>query len=292
METDTIEKSFKLALFLTAGFFVLELVGGYISGSLSLLGDAGHMLRDVFALFVSLCAINIAKKAPTMRKTFGYHRLEILAALTNGILLMGMSIWIFWEAFHRIMAPRHIESTTMLGVAVIGLLVNLYVAFRLHGSHDLNVRSAYLHVLTDTLSSVAVIFASLWILLTGQIIIDSILGIAIALFILFSAFVIVRDSVYLLLDFVPRDVNVYKIIEDVEAVEGVQEVHDLHLWSLCSSVNVLDAHILTTESEAERIEEIKKEIKQQLGKYNVKHATLEFEWELCNRNHRFNRIEH
>ncbi len=287
-----IEDTLKLAIILTFIFFIVELAGGYISGSLSLMGDAGHMLRDVFALFIALSAIKIAKKDPTMTRTFGYHRLEIFAALINGLLLIGISIWICVEAYHRIMAPRPVESTVMIGVAFVGLVVNLYVTLRLHGSHDLNVRGAYLHVLTDTFSSVAVIFASFWIFLTGETIVDSILGIVIALFILFSAFSIIRDSIYVLLDFVPRNINIHELIRDMETVEGVQEVHDVHLWSLCSNVNVLDAHVFTTESDTCRMEQIKKELKRQLEKYNVKHATLEFEWSMCNRNGKINRIEH
>jgi len=292
MESNNIEKSLKIAIALTFIFFVVEVIGAIISGSLSLLGDAGHMFRDVFALFISLSAINIAKRLPTKTKTFGYHRIEILAAFLNGILLIGISGWIFWEAYQRFFAPQPIHSTTMFFVALIGLLVNLYVAVKLHGSPDLNVKSAFLHVLTDALSSVAVIFASIWILLTNQTIIDPILGIAIAVFILFFAFTIISDSIRILLEFTPKDVSFDDVIKDIQSVEGVQGVHDVHLWSLCSNINVIDAHIFTLDPDVLRIETIKKEIKKKLEKYNIKHATLEFEWEECVEDDEIKRVKH
>lgn len=292
MENNTIEKSLKIAIVLTSVFFVVEVIGGLISGSLSLLGDAGHMFRDVFALFISLGAINIAKKLPTKTKTFGYHRIEIFAAFVNGILLIGISGWIFGEAYPRFFTPKPIESTTMFIVASIGLLVNLYVAFKLHGSHDLNVRSAFMHVLTDTLSSVAVIFASVWIFFTNQTIVDPILGMAIAVLILFSASTVIRDAIRILLEFTPKDINFDDVIKYIENVKGVQGVHNVHLWSLCSNINVMDAHIFTTESNMVKIEKIKKEIKKGLEKYNIKHATLEFECEECTENGKIKKVKH
>lgn len=292
MENSDIEKSLKIAITLTFIFFIIEVIGGLISGSLSLLGDAGHMLRDVFSLFISLSAINVAKRLPTKTRTFGYHRVEIFAAFLNGILLIGISGWIVWEAYQRFFNPHPIEGATMFFVALIGLLVNLYVTFKLHGSHDLNIQSAFLHVLTDTFSSIAVIFASVWILLTNQTIIDPILSIAIAVFILFSAFMIMRDSVRILLEFTPKDIDLDDVIKDLYGVNGVQGVHDVHLWSLCSNINVLDAHIFTPECDVHKIEKMKKEIKAKLEKYNIKHATLEFECEECGENDKIRKLEH
>src|SRR3989338_9601792 len=205
MQENNVEKSLKIAIILTSVFFVVEIVGGLISGLLSLLGDAWHMFRDVFALLLSLSAINIAKNLPSRTKTFGYHRIEIFAAFVNGILLIGISLWIFWQAYQRFFAPKPIESVTMFIVALVGLLANLYVALKLHGSHDINVKSAFTHVLADALSSVAVIFASVWIFFTGQTVIDPILGSLIAALILFSAFAIIKDSIYVLLGFAPKN---------------------------------------------------------------------------------------
>src|SRR3989338_4376994 len=292
MQENNVEKSLKLAIILTSVFFVVEIVGGLISGSLSLVGDAGHMFRDVFALAVSLSAMHIAKNLPSRTKTFGYHRMEILASLVNGILLLGTSLWIFWEAYARFFEPRPIESVTMFIVALIGLLVNLYVALKLHGSHDINVKSAFTHVLADTLSSVAVIFASVWIFFTGQTVIDRIVGSLIAAFILFSAFAIIKDSIYVLLGFAPKNVKFDNVVKDIERVKGVDSIHNVHLWSLCSNINVIDAHIFTSEPSMGKIEIIKQKIKKNLEKYNIRHATLEFECEECIENHKIKKMRH
>ncbi len=281
MEGKDIERSLKVAIILTSVFFVIEVIGGLKSGSLSLLGDAGHMFRDVFALVVSFGAIKVAKKLPTKTKTFGYHRIEIFAALINGLLLLIIGGWIFYEAYQRFFSPRPIESILMFLVAFLGLLVNLYVVWKLRGTHDLNVKSAFLHVLTDTFASVAVICAAIWIFFTGQTIVDPILSIVIAFIIVFSAFMVIRDSVWILLEYAPRDVDLEEVIETINNIKGVDGVHDVHLWSLCSNINVLEAHIYTKEPDMGRIELIKREIKNQMLKYDIKHATLEFECEEC-----------
>ncbi len=281
MQNNDVEKSLKIAIVLTSVFFVVEVTGGLISGSLSLLGDAGHMFRDVFALFISLSAINIAKKLPTKTKTFGYHRIEIFAAFVNGILLVGISGWIFWEAYLRFLAPEPIESTIMFIVALIGLVVNLYVALKLHGSHDLNVRSAFLHVVTDAVSSIAVIVASVVIFFTGEVMVDSIIGAIIGVIVLYSSIGLLKESVRILLEFRPEDVDFDKIVEMIEEIDGVEGVHNVHIWSLCSHINVFDAHIYTTEPDMSRIEEVKRSIKERLEKFNIKHSTLEFECEEC-----------
>jgi len=292
MPNNNVEKSLKIAIILTSIFFVVEIIGGLISGSLSLLGDAVHMFRDVFALLISLSAINIAKKLPSKIKTFGYHRVEIFASFLNGILLFGVSGWIFWEAYQRFFTPKPIESITMFIVALIGLLVNLYVASKLHGSHDLNIKSAFVHVLADTLSSIAVIFASIWIFFTNQTIIDPIFGGVIALFILFSAFVIIKESIHVLLGFTPKNVNFDDVVKDIERVKGVKGTHNVHLWSLCSNINIIDAHIFTNEPNMAKIEGMKEKIKKNLEKYNIKHATLEFECEECVEKDKLRRMKH
>lgn len=287
-----IEGTLKIAIILTFGFFFVEVVGGIVSGSLSLLGDAGHMFRDVFALFISLTAIQIAKKLPTEEKTFGYHRIEILAAFLNGILLIGISIWIMTEAFSRIGNPQPIESTTMFGVALIGLFVNVYIARGLHGHDDVNVKGAFLHVVTDALFSVAVIIASVWIHFTGQYIVDPILGIIISIVVLASGFMVIDDSVRILLQFTPKNVKFEDVYSDITSVEGIDGVHDIHLWSLCSNVNVIDAHVLTTKTDIRETTQIRDKVKERLEKYNIKHVTLEFECDECIDPKRVKKVDH
>lgn len=275
------KKPLKFAICLTAVIFVAEAIGGIISGSLSLLGDAAHMLQDVVALMLSLGAMIIAERLPTPTKTFGYHRVEIAAAVMNGVLLIGVSAVIIWEAFARFSNPQPINSATMLVVAVIGLAANLASAFFLHGSHDLNVRSAFLHVLGDTLSSVAVIVAAVWIAFTGQTFVDPLLGLIIAVVILVSSTFILTDAFRILLQFAPKDVAVGDVIAAMEAVPGVLGVHNVHLWTLCSNINVLDAHVYCCETDPEVQDSIKCAIKQNLEKFRIGHSTLEFECREC-----------
>ncbi len=292
MDDKLIERYLKTAIILTFGYFVVEVIGGLISGSLSLLGDAGHMFRDVISLSITLSALKIAKKLPSKTKTFGYHRVEILAAFFNGSLLIVISGWIFREAFQRFQNPVPIDSTVMFFTAFIGLVVNVYVAFILRGSQDINIRSAFLHVFTDALASFAVILASIWIFFTGRTIIDPILGGVIAIFVLFSAFTILRDSLNILLEFTPKGIDLDELVETIENIEGVEGIHNIHLWSLCSNLYVMDAHIFTNISAMSDIEKIKAKIKKSLEKDNIKHSTLEFECKECVQKKKVEKMEH
>jgi len=275
------KKPLKLAIVLTALIFVAEIIGGFLSGSLSLLGDGAHMLQDVVALGLSLGAMTMAERLPTPTRTFGYHRVEIAAAVINGLLLIGVSVLIILEALARFSHPDPVNSAMMLAVALVGLMANAISAFVLHGSHDLNTRSAFLHVFGDLLSSLAVIVAALWIALTGKTIVDPLLGLAISVLILFSSFSILAESFRILLQFAPRDVAVRDVIAAMEAVPGVSGVHNVHLWTLCSNINVLDAHVYCCEEEAEARERIKEEIKHRLEPFRIGHSTLEFECREC-----------
>ncbi|WP_321506093.1 cation diffusion facilitator family transporter [uncultured Methanoregula sp.] len=275
------KRSLRWAIGLTALVCLAEIGGGLLSGSLSLLGDAAHMLQDTVALFLSLGAIIIAEQLPTPTRTFGYHRVEIGAAVANGLLLIMVSVLIITQALERFAQPRAIESTVMLGVAVIGLMANIAAACMLHGSHDLNVKSAFLHVIGDTLSSIAVIVAAVWIALTGQTLIDPVLGILIAGVIIISSFSIMREAFAILLQFAPRGIDISEIIRDMESVEGVGSVHNIHFWTLCPNINILDAHVYSCETNARHIETMRAEIKRRLEKYLIGHSTLEFECERC-----------
>jgi len=281
MHTHTAEGSLKLALILTLTFFAVELVGAWWSGSLSLLGDAWHMLRDVFSLSLSLSAVIMARRLPTKTKTFGYHRLEILAAFLNGLVLLGITVWIFLEAYDRLLDPVPIQGVVMLLVGLLGLAVNIYVAFQLHGSEDLNVRSAFTHVLADTLSSGAVVAASVWIALGGSVLVDPLLGFGIAALILVSAVGIIRESLRILLEFTPPDVSFDEVVTGMESVPGVEEVHAVHLWMLCSNINVVDAHVVVGPSTLTETEAMKAEIRRRLSRYQIRHVTLEFECDTC-----------
>jgi cobalt-zinc-cadmium efflux system protein len=271
----------KIVIVLTAIIFAAEIAGGLLSGSLALMSDALHMLEDISALLLSLAAMIIAERLPTPSRTFGYHRVEIGAALVNGIFLAAISIVIIAEALARFSSPRVIDSTLMGVVAIVGLGANLVAIRMLHGSTDLNVKGAFLHILGDTLSSVAVIVAAVWIAFTGQTIIDPLLSLLIAILILASSIPLLREAGRIFLQFAPRDVDTDAVIRTIESVESVDGVHNVHLWSLCSNINVLDAHIYSCETDARRLELIKETIKHRLVQYRIRHSTLEFECREC-----------
>ncbi|HTY15580.1 MAG TPA: cation diffusion facilitator family transporter [Methanoregulaceae archaeon] len=275
------QKSLRIALFITALFFVVELAGGFLSGSLALVSDAGHMFSDILALILSLGAMALASRLPTKDQTYGFHRAEIFAAFINSVLLIGISLVIIWEAYIRALYPEPIQGGLMALVAVAGLVANGCVVLLLHGSHDLNIRSVFLHVVGDTISSVAVIIAAVWISFTGFTIIDPVLSVFIAVLIVISALRILKETVMVLLQFTPSSVDFDTVIADMSSVPGVSGVHHVHIWSLCSEIFVLDAHVYSCEQGMKQIETIKAEIKERLKKYKILHSTLEFECEEC-----------
>lgn len=275
------KRSLQLALVITTLFFVIELAGGFISGSLALVSDAGHMLSDVLALLLSLGAITLAARLPTKERTYGFRRAEIFAAFLNSLLLMAVSAIILWEAYQRLLSPAPIASGLMAAVAVIGLVANLGVAFLLHGSQNLNVRSAFLHVIGDAVSSIAVIVAAVWIAVTGQVIVDPLLSGLIAVLIIVSAAGILRETLGILLQFTPRSVDFDTVIADMTSVKGVAGVHHVHIWSLSSDLHVLDAHVYSAEQDMARIDGMKQEIRERLKKHRILHSTLEFEHQEC-----------
>jgi cobalt-zinc-cadmium efflux system protein len=284
MTHDTVRdyrKSMKIALIITVVFLFVEIAGGLLSGSLALLSDAGHMFSDVFSLLLSLGAMTLALQLPTKERTYGYHRGEIFAAFINSLLLIGVSAGILWEAYQRAINPAPVQGGLMLVVACIGLGANLLAIFLLHGSHNLNVRSAFLHIVGDTISSVAVIVAAVWIALTGQVMIDPVLSAFIAILIVISAVRLLRETVTILLQFTPQSVDFDAVVADMTSVSGVEGVHHVHIWSLCSDINVLDAHVYSCERDVEKVEQMKLEIKKRLKKYRILHSTLEFECDEC-----------
>jgi len=243
------KKALKLTLVLTSAFTVAEVIGGLITGSLALLADAGHMLSDDLSLGLALVAIWLAERPPTPRRSFGYQRAEVLAALANGLTLVAISGWIFYEAYHRLQDPPEVLGGPMLGVAVIGLAVNAagaYILTRGEGE-SLNVSAALRHVLADLAGSVGVIAASVIILTTGWREADPLIGALIGALVLASSWGILRDSLRILLEQAPPDVDPRKIGEAMAAVPGVVEVHDLHVWTVTSGFPALAAHVLVAE---------------------------------------------
>ena len=274
----------KLALIIVSVIMVAEVIGGILSNSLALLGDAGHMLVDALALGLALFAITIARRPATPTRTFGYHRVEIMAALVNGTVLVLVSLYIFYEAYQRFLEPPLVKTPLMLIVAAIGLVANLGGILLLRGaSHaSLNIKAAFWHIVGDTISSVGVIVGGIIILVTGWYIVDPIIAVFIGGIILWGAVRIVRESADILLEAVPRHIQVDKVIQVIKDVSGVEDVHDIHIWTITSSIHALSAHLRIEDQMVSRSAEIVATVNQNLAKdFNITHTTLQLECETC-----------
>jgi cobalt-zinc-cadmium efflux system protein len=238
-------------LALTLALTVVEAVGGILTGSLALLADAGHMLADVGSLALALFAVWIARRPPTPERSFGYRRAEILAALANGVALVAIAIWIFVEAVRRLSDPPDILGGWMLAVAAVGLAGNAVAAAVLvrAGGHGLNLQAALRHVLADLLGSVGALAAAAIVLLTGWLQADPLVGMLIGILVLVSSWSILRDSVSILLESAPRDVDAREVGRTLSEAPGVVEVHDLHIWTITSGFPALSAHVLVRPGE-------------------------------------------
>lgn len=275
-ETD--RKALLIAAGLTAGFMIAEVAGGLLTGSLALLADAGHMLSDSFSLFLALGAVALAARPVTARRTFGFKRAEILAALVNGVLLVVVSVWIIIEAINRIGDPPDVLGGWMLVIAMAGLAVNLIAARVLYSSagESLNVKAALRHVLADVAGSVGVIIAAVIILTTGWELADPIVSIVISVLIAASAWSILRDSVDVLLEAAPPGMDTEEIGYAMASVDGVDQVHDLHIWQITSGLPMLSAHVLV--GAAADCHGIRSELEELLRqKYEIGHTTLQVE---------------
>jgi cobalt-zinc-cadmium efflux system protein len=275
-------KKLKLAIVLTSVILFVEIIGGILSNSLALLTDAAHVFMDALALGLAFSAIRVACRPLDEKATFGYHRAEIFAALINAVLLVIVVIFILQEAYDRLVSQPEVRTTEMLIVATIGLVVNLFVTLNLRGHHDLNMRGAYLHVLGDTLSSFAVIAGGIIIILTGNHIVDPILSIVIACVIIFGSIRLLRESVDILMERVPKHIDIDELTQEILKIKGVQSIHDLHVWSICSNVHALNAHILVDSMSVRETEKITKKINWLLReKWRIVHTTLQCECDDC-----------
>lgn len=267
-------RHFLVAVGLTLGFAVIEVMAGVWSGSLALISDAGHMLTDSSALALAAMAAWLSRRPPSPRHTYGLVRLEVLAALFNGVLMLILIAWIAFEAVQRLAAPQAVQGEMVMIVAALGLLVNLLVAWRLHqGGHDLNTRAALLHVLGDVLGSVAALVSGAVIYWVGWLWVDPALSVLVAGLILVSALRLLKDAVYVLLEAVPVHIALDEIVQGLAQIPGVNSVHDLHVWSLSSGQIALSAHLnVATLTEWPRILVAARAHLSPLG---IGHATLQ-----------------
>jgi cobalt-zinc-cadmium efflux system protein len=262
---------------ITAGFMLAEIVGGILSNSLALLADAGHMFTDVGALALSLVAMRLAQRPPNPAKTYGYGRLEILAALANGAALLFISGLIVKEAWERLHSAPEVDGPVMLAVATVGLAVNLTGALLLHrhAGESLNVRGAYLHVLGDLLGSVGAIAAGLVILSTGWMMVDPIISLFIALLILAGAWRLVKEAVDILLEAAPPHIDVEELVASLGGIEGLEELHDVHVWTLTSGFVAMSGHGVIDDLSMHR--RILDEINRRLQERGISHVTFQLE---------------
>ena len=273
-----------ITLLITAIVMIAEIIGGLLANSLALLSDAGHMLTDILSLGLSLAAMKLAQKPPTPSKTFGFHRLEILAAFFNGMLLFLMSFFIFYEAYHRMVQPEEIKGLFMLVVAFIGLLANVAGILLLRKSvhTSLYVRSAFFHIVGDTISSGGVILGGVLILYTGWNLVDPLLSILIGLLILRGAYSLIMESIDIFLEATPKDINMEELLNELREIKGVKDVHHLHLWTITTGINAMSAHVLIDDLLISSGAHILKEIKSLLrNNYKIEHSTIQFECESC-----------
>ena len=277
------EESLKIALALTCAFLVVELAGGFIAHSLALLSDAAHMFTDAAALAIALMAIRIAKRPADSKRTFGYHRFEILAAAFNAMLLLVVAAYILWEAYLRLKAPPEIQSNIMLGIAIVGLVVNLVSMKVLRGGQQesLNVKGAYLEVWADMIGSIGVILGAVLIKFTGWSWVDSAVAILIGLWVVPRTVTLLKSSINILLEGVPEDIDLVKVKEALLSVPGVKGLHDLHVWSVTSGKTTLTVH-LVTEPAANGETDVLPPVRQRLEKdFGIRHITVQCEVTPC-----------
>ncbi|WP_199622525.1 cation diffusion facilitator family transporter [Paenibacillus alkalitolerans] len=274
------KKGLVIALSITIGIMLLEFFGGLLTNSLALLSDSGHMLNDAASLALSLFALWLSAKAATPEKTYGYHRFEILAALLNGVTLFIIAFFIAREAYERFLAPPEVASGSMMAIASIGLLANLASAWVLVKQSDVkdnvNVRSAYLHVLGDALGSVGAIAAGILMLAFGWYVADPIISVFVAVLILRGAWGVMKQTVHILMEGTPSSIRSEEVQEALENIPGVRNVHDLHIWTITSGLDSLSAHLLV-EQEADEQIILQHAIKLMQERFRIMHCTIQIE---------------
>lgn len=273
-----------LSLILTLAFVFIEAAAGVIGNSLALITDAAHNLTDVIALGLSWYAIRLTSQPADGRKTYGYHRAGILVALFNSTTLVVISLGIFYEAYRRFVSPPEVQSGILITVGLIAVVINLATALlvRKGSEHDLNIRSAFLHLMGDVISTIGAVIAGVIIYFTGANWLDPLVSVLIGFLILYNARGILRESVDILLEATPRDIDTGRLVQDMKQVNGVLGVHDLHIWSLTRNLRTMSAHILTNDVPISTGADIQRQINEIVfHRYNIAHATLQLECVGC-----------
>ncbi|WP_053217563.1 cation diffusion facilitator family transporter [Virgibacillus senegalensis] len=275
------KKALLISFFITTAYMILEAVGGFLTNSLALLSDAGHMLSDSVSLGVGVLAFVLGEKVANYSKTYGYKRFEILAALFNGVTLTLIALYIFYEAYHRFQDPPEVASTGMLVIATVGLLVNIFVAWILmkgDTEENLNLRAAFLHVIGDLLGSVGAIAAALLILFFNWGWADPLASVIVAILVLISGIRVTKDACHILMEGTPKNVEIGDIIAVIENIPGIHSIHDLHVWSITSGQNALSCHaVVNNNLSIQDSQKLLRTIEDQLQHQGIGHVTIQME---------------
>ena len=269
---------------LTLAFVVVETLAGIFSNSLALLTDAAHNFTDVIALGLSWYALRISSQPAHAGKTYGYHRVGILVALVNSTTLILISMGIFYEAYHRFLTPPVVDAPILIGVAAVAFIINALTAWLVHNGsdNDLNLRSTFVHLMGDVLSTIGAVIAGIVILFTNWNWLDPLVSVLIGALILWNAWKILRQTIHILLESTPENVDMKDMVNDLLNIEGVRGVHDLHVWSINENLRVLSAHVMTADIPVSAGIAIQRDVNEILfHKYNIQHATLQLECEGC-----------
>ncbi|MEM3030680.1 MAG: cation diffusion facilitator family transporter [Candidatus Micrarchaeia archaeon] len=273
----SVGEELKAVLAITLVTFAAEVAGGVWSNSLALLSDAGHVFGDLLSIALAFIAFKLAQKPSTIRRTFGYHRGEVLAALANAALLVVITVFVVFEAFNRLAFSQEVNAAGVFGIGLAGLAANAFVVWRLRRHANLNVRAALLHALGDALSSVGVVVAGALIALTGQPLFDPLVSLVIAGIILFSAYRIARTSLSILFEFSPYGITAESVCKAITSVPGVLGAHDVHVWAICSDIIYVTAHVVVRDRRVSSTHTIGEKIAAGLRKHNISHTAFQFE---------------
>jgi cobalt-zinc-cadmium efflux system protein len=283
-EQHKIEKSLGISIVLNAVIFIVELVGGIFTNSLALISDSLHNLSDFFALILSFIASKVVQWKSSSEKSYGYVRIEIFAAFINAMALVLIGMYVIYEGIQRFAHPEPVAGGWMLIIAIVGFVANTAATLLLktHAHHDLNMKSAYLHLLTDALESLAVVVVALLITWKDWRLLDPLISIAIGLFIIKSAWSIVAETVHILTEGTPRGINLEEVASYIQSFPGVENVHHLHIWGLSSRVRALSAHIVVQDQLISAGNKISLQLEQELEhRFGINHPTLQFESSVC-----------
>ena len=279
-----LDNKLKLGLVLNTGFTIIEFIAGIFSGSLALISDAGHNLTDALSLVITFFAQKIARRDANLDHTYGFGRVTILAALTNGLILFLLAIYIFYEAYHRFLNPEPVNGMVIAGVALIGLIINLSVAYLFKNeTHDLNIKSAYLNMLFDTLASVGALFAGIIVYFTEMTIFDPLISVLIGILLIKSSLGVAKEAVHVLLEGVPEGMDMKDVKKCIkESSSLIKNVDDLHVWAISSHNFALSCHIVIEEENLQKSLQIVAKVKEELHeKFRIDHATIETELIEC-----------